>query len=93
LSADEAAICDTPAARATSRSVGAALRRRVFGGVVESGFFFEVGNGFSARAMPRAVWRAAEDCSPGRRGGNEARPALQRRFQHLKCENFTATTL
>src|SRR5687768_14358045 len=42
LSADEAAISDTPAARATSRSVGASLRRRVFGGVA-GGFGFEVG--------------------------------------------------
>jgi hypothetical protein len=52
LSADEAAISDTPAARATSASVGASLRRRVFGGVA-GGFGFEVGTHVPGQAQRR----------------------------------------
>jgi hypothetical protein len=43
LSAEDAAISDTPAARATSSSVGALLWRRVLGGVAGGVFGFEVG--------------------------------------------------
>src|SRR3954465_6849737 len=48
LSADEAAASDTPAARATSRSVGASLRRGFFNGEA-GGFGFEVGTDVSGR--------------------------------------------
>jgi hypothetical protein len=43
LSADEAAISDTPAARATSTSVGTSPRRRLLSGAAGGGFGFEVG--------------------------------------------------
>lgn len=61
LSADEAAASDTPAARATSRSVGASLRRRVFGGVA-GGFGFEVGTDVPGR-WNAGAGRAAAHCS------------------------------
>src|SRR3954466_7590741 len=64
LSADEAAASDTPAARATSRSVGASLRRRVFGGDA-GGFGFEVGTDVSGRRNAARAGRAAADCSIG----------------------------
>src|ERR1051325_6226560 len=61
LSADDAAISDTPAARATSFMVGASRRRDVFGGVVGAGFVFELGTEALEQAVRRA--RAAAHCS------------------------------
>jgi len=74
LSADEAAISDTPAARATSRSVGASLRRRVFGGV-GGGFGFDVGTDVPGRRSAAGRVAQRRTVAPAFvRGGARHRP-------------------